>query len=256
VAVVLTALYSDSKHMRFSRLLFQLAAFTVTALLPQTAMTQGFDQLRRGVVRVGVGDPGTERSAGTGFIVDERCTFLTARHVIERAPQDKIVISFQNPAAPSQTLKFRARLLFASPDQDLAFLRVDAIDGKPCTSTAPMHTFRIRKEALDSTFVGAPISIVGHPVLALGGGSVDIPVLRRGHLASVEITVTAGVPSLLLDLMGVPGFSGSPVILDATGEVIGVVYGPGQADRQWGFEWATPVVLDDYRIATTQRPVP
>ncbi len=55
---------------------------------------------------------------------------------------------------------------------------------------------------------------------------------------------------LLLDLMGVPGFSGSPVVLIDTGEVIGVVFGPGPTQRGFGFEWATPLLPSDYEEAT------
>ena len=54
---------------------------------------------------------------------------------------------------------------------------------------------------------------------------------------------------LLLDLFGVPGFSGSPVILQRTGEVVGVIFGPGPTKRVFGFEWATPIKQTDYSRA-------
>ena len=54
---------------------------------------------------------------------------------------------------------------------------------------------------------------------------------------------------ILLDLLGVPGFSGSPVILENTGEVIGIIYGPGPTERIFGFEWATPITQEDYLSA-------
>jgi hypothetical protein len=56
---------------------------------------------------------------------------------------------------------------------------------------------------------------------------------------------------ILLDLFGVPGFSGSPVILKEEGAAIGVVYGPGPTERESGFEWATPIGLDDYSRAVS-----
>ena len=46
-------------------------------------------------------------------------------------------------------------------------------------------------------------------------------------------------------MTGVPGFSGSPVILADTGEVIGIVFGPGRTDRRFDLEWATPVTRED-----------
>lgn len=54
---------------------------------------------------------------------------------------------------------------------------------------------------------------------------------------------------LLLDLLGVPGFSGSPIISAETGEVLGVIFGPGPTKRAFGFEWATPLSPDDYATA-------
>jgi hypothetical protein len=54
---------------------------------------------------------------------------------------------------------------------------------------------------------------------------------------------------LLLDLLGVPGFSGSPVVRLETGEVVGVIYGPGPTKRAFGFEWATPLSPDDHTTA-------
>ncbi len=51
---------------------------------------------------------------------------------------------------------------------------------------------------------------------------------------------------LLLDLTGVPGFSGAPVILESSGEVIGVVYGPGRTERVYDLEWATPLTESDH----------
>lgn len=54
---------------------------------------------------------------------------------------------------------------------------------------------------------------------------------------------------LLLDLLGVPGFSGSPVILMPKGYVVGVIYGPGPTPRATGFEWATTITRKNYKVA-------
>ena len=50
----------------------------------------------------------------------------------------------------------------------------------------------------------------------------DIPIIRCGIISSSEIS-WAGTPMLLIDLIGVPGFSGSPLILQKTSEVIGII---------------------------------
>jgi hypothetical protein len=53
---------------------------------------------------------------------------------------------------------------------------------------------------------------------------------------------------LLLDLTGVPGFSGAPVVLRESGEVFGVVFGPGRTQRQYDLEWATPITQQDLKL--------
>jgi hypothetical protein len=47
----------------------------------------------------------------------------------------------------------------------------------------------------------------------------------------------------------VPGFSGAPVVLAATGEVIGLVFGPGRTEREYDLEWATPLLRRDLKAA-------
>jgi cellulose biosynthesis protein BcsQ len=68
-------------------------------------------------------------------------------------------------------------------------------------------------------------------------------------LAYTEIVWRKEGKMLLFDLVGVPGFSGSPVVLFDTREVIGVVYGPGPTACGFGFEWATPIIYSDYEKA-------
>jgi hypothetical protein len=113
---------------------------------------------------------------------------------------------------------------------------------QPC-NTGELHIFPLLEKESFQSLVGDEILIIGYPIIARN--SVDIPILRNGIISSNEIEWVSN-KMLLLDLLGVPGFSGSPVILRQSGHVVGIVYGPGPTIRVFGFEWATPFFKDDY----------
>jgi hypothetical protein len=62
--------------------------------------------------------------------------------------------------------------------------------------------------------------------------------------------------TVLLDLVGVNGYSGSPVVVAETGAVIGVVYGRGAINRIVGFEWVTPISAVELQRALTPQGTP
>ena len=100
------------------------ATSVLLTVLPLTLGAQSpstFDLVRRGIVRVGEEITAEDRRwLGTGFIVDERCTFLTAKHVIATARRDRIVIRFQLPGRLNTSRTLAARVLFEEPNTDLA----------------------------------------------------------------------------------------------------------------------------------------
>ena len=206
-----------------------------------------FDTLRNGIVHIGVGpSDAPKRWLGTGFLVDGYCTFATAKHILKDANEKEIIVRFQAPTDRKMVLSWPARILFQSPDRDIAFLRIDRVKYQPCNSRR-LYIFPLLDAGRIETITGAEVWIIGHPVL-IKGQNLDIPILRSGLIACTEID-WKGVHMLLLDLPGGPGFSGSPVILKNTGEVIGVVFGPGPTERVVGFEWATQITKEDYQKA-------
>ena len=88
--------------------------------------------------------------------------------------------------------------------------------------------------------------IAGFPRLA--NEALDVPIVRRGAIASASVGLDEK-PMILLDLFAVKGFSGSPVIVEKTGEVIGIVFGPGPIKRSKDFTFATPIAQSDYGLA-------
>lgn len=237
--------------------LFRLVAFAVIGSGLSVAVCHAgslqevsFDVVRNGIVHIGEQTrEGIPRWLGTGFLVDERCTFATAKHVLVGTAGDRnrLVVRFQSPKDLSKVITVLVSVLHEDPESDLAFLRVRTVNNRPCSSGG-LYVFRLASDAPTSAVIGAPVVIIGHPVLA-ENDKLDIPVLRKGHLSSVEIQIQPGRNALLLDLLGVPGFSGSPVILEQTGEVIGVIFGPGPTRRGAGFEWATPITRRHYETA-------
>ena len=212
-----------------------------------------FDKLRNGIIHVGEqkGNNEPPKWLGSGFLVDTQCTFATAKHLLANAARDAIVIRFQLPHDLGKVKTIRARVLFEFPDRDLLFLRIDRVDGNRCQS-GNLNPLQLSDRAPDTKLVGQDIAIIGFPLIT-SASNLDIPILRVGVISATEITLE-NARVILLDLHEVPGFSGSPVILKATAQVVGVVFGPGPTERLYGFEWATAITETDYRKALAEGP--
>lgn len=219
--------------------------------LKMTSQKFLFENLRNGIIHVGQKQEIPDKVSpkikwlGTAFLVDDRCTFATAKHIFKSVNRDQIVVRFQLPQDMGKVRTLPARILFEHDLVDIAFLKIDYYNEKPCNSSR-LHIFPIPSDLKLKNIVGELVYIIGYPRIA--EINFDIPIIRSGIISSSEI-LWAGTPMLLIDLIGVPGFSGSPVILQRTSEVIGIVYGPGPTKRTSGFEWATPISKQDYYIA-------
>lgn len=176
---------------------------------------------------------------GTAFLIDDRCTLATAKHAIEGIPEGQLIVRFQ--AADGATARTVTVRRFAeSETMDLAFLKFGPIESpKRYCAADEWKPLRLAAETSGAALTGRPVQILGYPALE-GAPPRDIPIVREGVVASAELQ-WRGKAMLLLDLTGVPGFSGGPVILTDTEEVIGVVYGPGRTERVYDLEWATPL---------------
>ena len=228
---------------------FGVAIALVAVLVEATSAQEiQFDTLRHGVVRVGQAqsEEQTEFSwTGTGFVVDEQCTVVTAKHVVEPLDRSRMFVQVEYPEDLTRLARSPVQLLLEREDVDLAFLRMTA-----CADW--VTALRLTRTETTSETVGSSVTIVGYPTL-LDGWSSDTPILRRGHVAAAGLKTDLG-QTLLLDLISVRGFSGSPVILDSTGHVIGVVWGTGNIERSLGFQLVTPISLADYDEAIATAP--
>jgi S1-C subfamily serine protease len=184
---------------------------------------------------------------GTAFLVDDRCTLATAKHAIEGVPEGQLVVRFQDASGTSARTQ-SVRLFAQSEELDLAFLKFGPADSpKRYCGADRWQPLVVAEKIAGPELTGRPIQILGYPAIE-GAPPRDLPVVRAGLVASAELEWREK-PMLLLDLTGVPGFSGGPVILADTLEVIGVVYGPGRTDRVFDFEWATPLTVESLEQA-------
>ncbi len=219
----------------------------------QQDRSPSIEELRRGIVRVGVDTSSTEKSSyvwvATGFFVDSLCTVATAKHVIDSLGTDKLGIRVPLPDSARRALLLPVRVTHLYDQKDIALVRVNRRNRRNCTSQA-QHQFVLSDPQRLESLMGSDVFIIGHPQIA--STSTDFPIYRRGTIASAELE-NFGEPIILLDLIARPGYSGSPVILRGTRTVIGVMSGRfitirGQAkeNRENGFSVASPMTVEDY----------
>ncbi len=165
----------------------------------------GFDAAQRMTVRVrnvGCGFLAT----GTGFMIDEH-TLVTNRHVIEDSSALEISTYDGHTASATAASSTTAA--------DLAIVRVK--------ESLPVAA----KLADRDPQVGDAITVIGYP----GGGRLTTT--SGIVLGAVEDPLYGSVGTVLgTSAVVEPGSSGSPV-LDADGEVVGVIYAKNDADQSF-----------------------
>ena len=213
-----------------------------------------FAAVRGGLAQVGLGIPTggavAIRWLGTGFVVDKRCTIATAKHILQDADRDLLLVRVQHLHDPGNGVP--ARVLAEDPTKDIAFLRIAGMPGDKTCFSSRLKPLGLAAEFDRESLTVRTVLVAGYPVLE-GQTPRGIPILRQGIVSSSELEWNRN-PMLLLDLAGIPGFSGAPVILKETGSVIGVIHGPGRTDRRFDLEWATPITRKDYKEATSSTP--
>ena len=156
--------------------------------------------------------------------------------------KERLVIRFQSPKDKSVVVTLDAKIVYEKLNSDMAFLQVPLINNQPCNA-GDLYIFPLVPNS-EYFSPGDDVLVIGYPLLTTALIELDIPVMRGGIVSSKDISLDKN-KMLTLDLFGVPGFSGSPVILKDTGYVIGIIYGPGPTERGFGFEWATPIMKED-----------
>lgn len=207
-------------------------------------------RMREALVHVGraeaVADTLVVRWLGSGALVDRDCTIVTARHILGDVPEGTLTVRLHS-AGEGAALTLGARVLHEDENGDLAWLRPQSLPGGPACPLRESRPLALPERFAGAGLNGETVLVYGFPALE-GEQPREVPILKEGIVSSAEL-VWEGRPMLLLDLTGVPGFSGAPVILRRSGEMIGVVFGPGRTERQYDLEWATPISAEDHRRA-------
>ena len=146
-------------------------------------------------------DAQTQRSLGSGFIVDKDGTILTNRHVIEGA--DEITVSIGRH-------DYVAKLIGKDARTDVALLKIEPKE--------PLTVLSLGNS--DQTEVGEWVMAVGNP-FGLGGNSVTVGVVSYKGRAIPLGTPGTSVDMIQTDAAINPGNSGGP-LLNTRGEVIGI----------------------------------
>ena len=143
----------------------------------------------------------TQRSLGSGFIIDKDGTILTNRHVVEGA--DEITVSIGRH-------EYTGKLIGKDARTDVAVLKIEPKESLTVLSLGNS----------DQTEVGEWVMAVGNP-FGLGGNSVTVGVVSYKGRAIPLGTPGTSVDMLQTDAAINPGNSGGP-LLNTRGEVIGI----------------------------------
>ena len=143
----------------------------------------------------------TQRSLGSGIVIDKDGTILTNRHVIDGA--DEITVSVGRH-------DYVAKLIGKDARTDVALLKIE-----------PKETLTVLALGnSDQTEVGEWVMAVGNP-FGLGGQSVTVGVVSyKGRSLELGVRKTS-VEMIQTDAAINPGNSGGP-LLNTRGEVIGI----------------------------------
>jgi len=147
-------------------------------------------------------DRQTQRSLGSGFVIDKAGYILTNRHVVDGA--DEISVTFPNGKTYD-----RAKLVGNDARTDVALLKIEPKEALTLVDLGDS----------DQTEVGEWVMAIGNP-FGLGGNSVTVGVVSfKGR--SLQLTAGTGVDMIQTDASINPGNSGGP-LLNTRGQVIGI----------------------------------
>jgi len=165
----------------------------------------------------------TQRSLGSGFVVDAKGYVLTNRHVVDAA--DEVTVTLTNGH------HYKAKTVGSDPRTDIALLKIEPHE--PLAALAMGNS--------DGTQVGEWVMAIGNP-FGLGGNSVTVGVVSfKGRPLDLS---TRGTPIEMLqtDAAINPGNSGGPLI-NARGEAVGIntLIMTGGAQQYSGVGFAVPI---------------
>jgi serine protease Do len=175
------------------------------------------------------GDAETQRSLGSGFVVDKDGYILTNRHVIEGADQISVTLSSGR--------SYEAKLVGKDARTDVALIKIEP---KEPLTILPLGNS-------DQTDVAEWVMAIGNPFGLWADGQVGGPSVTVGVVSFKGRGLQLGVKNTAVDMIQTdasinPGNSGGPLV-NTRGEVIGIntmiiTNGPQQSS---GVGFAVPI---------------
>ena len=202
------------------------------------------------VVAIYLGQPATSNLNGSGFCVGGEGLVLTAKHVIEDQSGGVIDPLYGSILIAGKPVPMKLSHVYSFPDdRDVAILKIEKI-GENSESIDPSgvpffdlpdssNRYRSGDEVCLCGFPGAFSDKQGNPI------PTSFPMVRKGIISSLYEKF-GDEKIVILDLLGVGGFSGSPVVHLESGQAIGVfskMTGTGSVST--GFSIAYPVGSSD-----------
>jgi S1-C subfamily serine protease len=179
--IIFTALFFLSKHYNKSRDLLnteELYAKVAPCCVRIRTQTKG------------------SKGHGSGFFFKEGGYILTSNHVIENGTIEVVT---------SEGIPYKCQILAQSKEYDLAVIKINLED----------HNI-LQLGTLDSVKTGAPVALVGYPILDSGTSTMN-----SGTVSNTSLT-PYGIPCFQLDVTVNRGNSGGPVTLK-NGRAIGIL---------------------------------
>jgi serine protease Do len=145
---------------------------------------------------------GTQRSLGSGVLVDESGYLVTNFHVVQRASRITVILQ--------DGTQLEGRFIAGSPQNDLALVKVARSEPFPCVKFARN----------DDVYLGETVIAIGNP---LGfGNSVSRGIISSKDRSGVDREGNVVIDGVLqTDAAINPGNSGGPLV-DLRGELIGI----------------------------------
>ena len=214
----------------------KLIVLLIGALLVMVSVVSSEDVpflLEKTVVLISYSEPGLTHALGTGFLVSADGLVLTADHVIADETNGDTVYpklfaqryTGTGTAFESYELSVVKRLRTAGKGPDIAVLRITRVPRNP------LPFLQIGQ----APSAGAQILVAGFPLVF--DKVYPYPLFRQGTIASTRYNYE-DTPVIVLDLTGVSGYSGSPVVDCVTGAVVAVFKGKPTAHPETNFSVA------------------